>query len=225
MELTPRLKKIADLIPKGSIVADIGTDHGYIPAYCVMNNISPSAFAMDVNSGPLKSAEQTVAKHGIEDRVELRLSDGIEKLAPGEADVIVIAGMGGLLIESILKAHPEVLCKGTTLILQPMLAQKELREYLFSSGNAVMEEYLAAEGEKVYNILVAKAGVEDNPTPKDIVLGRNVKANSPDYFGQYTEKLTRVLNKIIEGQLKSANPDKGIIEKSKAELALIKSEE
>ena len=225
MELTPRLKKIADLIPKGSVVADIGTDHAYIPAYCVLNGISPMAFAMDVNEGPLKSAEQTVNQYGISHKVELRLSDGIEKLSPGEADVVVIAGMGGLRIESILKAHPEVLKEGTVLILQPMLAQKELREYLFSSGNAVTDEYLAVEGDKVYNIIVAKAGFKDSPTEKDIVIGRNAKTNSPNCYTKYSQKLKRVLNKIIEGQSKSANPDNNVIEKSKSELALIESEE
>lgn len=224
MELTPRLKQIADLIPKGSKLADIGTDHAYLPAYCILNNISPSALAMDVNPGPLKSAENTVNQYGIANKVELRLSDGIEKLKPGEADVIVIAGMGGLLIESILKAHPEVLKEGTVLILQPMLAQKELREYLYSSKNSVTDEYLAVEGDKVYNIIVARAGYEIEPEETDLVLGKNVACNSPECFISYTDKLTRVLNKIIDGNEKSSNPDIGIIAKSKKELELIQRE-
>lgn len=224
MELTPRLKKIADLIPKGSIIADIGTDHAYLPTYCVLSGICNKAFAMDVNEGPLKSAEHTVVSNGIAGKIELRLSDGIEKLNPGEADVIVIAGMGGLLIESILKANPHVLKEGTMLILQPMLAQKELREYLYSSKNAVTDEYLAVEGEKVYNIIVARAGLEYTPSQADIVIGRNVKKNSPECFKDYTQKLIRVLNKIIDGNEKSSNPDMEIIHKSKKELELIERE-
>lgn len=224
LELTPRLKKIADLIPRGSVVADIGTDHAYLPAYCILNGISTSAFAMDVNVGPLKSAENTINQYGISQNVELRLSDGIEKLSPGEADVIVIAGMGGLLIESILKAHPEVLKDGTILILQPMLAQKELREYLYSSKNAVTDEYLAVEGEKVYNIIVARAGCEIEPNETDLVLGKNVSSNSPECFLNYTDKLMRVLNKIIDGNEKSSNPDREVIAKAKKELELIQSE-
>lgn len=224
MELTPRLKKIAELIPQGSIIADIGTDHAYLPAYCILNGICPKAFAMDVNEGPLKSAEHTVKSNGISHKIELRLSDGIEKLKPGEADIIVIAGMGGLLIESILKAHPEVLKEDTILILQPMLAQKELREYLYSSKNAVTDEYLAVEGEKVYNIIVARAGCENKPEETDLLLGKNISSNSPEYFLNYTDKLTRVLNKIIDGNEKSANPDTAIIEKNKKELELIQRE-
>lgn len=224
MELTPRLKKIADLIPQGSIIADIGTDHAYLPAYCILNGICPKAFAMDVNEGPLKSAEHTVKSNGIAHKTELRLSDGIEKLKPGEADVIVIAGMGGLLIESILKSHPEVLKPGTILILQPMLAQKELREYLYSSKNAVTDEYLAVEGEKVYNIMVARAGCDIKPKETDLVLGKNVASNSPECFLDYTDKLIRVLNKIIDGNEKSSNPNAEVIAKSKKELELIQRE-
>ena len=222
MELTPRLKKIADLIPSGSTIADIGTDHAYLPAYCVLNDICPKALAMDVNEGPLKSAENTVITNGIADKIELRLSDGIAKLKPGEADVIVIAGMGGLLIESILKAHPHVLSEGTLLILQPMLAQKELREYLYSSNNAVTDEYLAVEGEKVYNIIVARAGWQNTPTEADVIVGKNIKENSPEWFAFYTDKLERVLNKIIDGNKKSSNPDTKIIEHSEKELEVIK---
>ena len=224
MELTPRLKKIADLIPQGSIIADIGTDHAYLPAYCILNGICPKAFAMDVNEGPLKSAEHTVKSNGIAHKIELRLSDGIEKLKPGEADVIVIAGMGGLLIESILKAHPEVLKSGTILILQPMLAQKELREYLYSSGNGIENEYLAVEGDKVYNIIVARAGLELSPAEGDIILGKNVKKNSSECYCEYVQKLTRILHKIIDGQSKSSNPDENVITQSRKELALIESE-
>ncbi len=224
MELSPRLKKIADLIPKGSILADIGTDHAYLPAYCVKEGICPGALAMDVNKGPLKSAEQTVNQYGISDKIELRLADGINGLRPNEANVIVIAGMGGLLIKEILKNNPEVLTEGTTLILQPMLAQKELRQYLFDSGNAVTDEYLAKEGDKVYNIIVAKAGLIEKACKKDIVLGRNVKQNSFECYGEYTDKLKRILNKIILGQKKSKKPDTLLIQKAKEELDIIESE-
>lgn len=207
MELTPRLKKISELIPKGSVVADIGTDHAYLPTYCLLSGISPRAFAMDVNQGPLDRARDTVDKYGVADRVELRLSDGIAGLSRGEADVIVIAGMGGLLIQNILSAHPDVLKEGTLLILQPMLAQKELREYLYSSGNAVTDEYLAVEGNKVYNIILARAGLKYTPTPEDITIGRNIRRNSPECFDAYRDKHTGILNKIISGYKKSSNDD------------------
>lgn len=220
MELTPRLKKISDIIPKGSVVADIGTDHAYLPTYCLLNGISPRAFAMDVNQGPLDRARETVNKYGVADRVELRLSDGIAGLECGEADVIVIAGMGGLLIKSILSAHPEVLKEGTLLILQPMLAQKELREYLYTSGNSITDEYLAIEGNKVYNIMTAKAGLRYTPSEKDIIVGRNIRQNSPECFDAYKDKHTGILNKIISGYKKSSNDDTDKISSLEKELKL-----
>ena len=114
MELTPRLKKIAGLLPdKAKTLADIGTDHAYLPVYCLLNGICENAVAMDVNEGPLKRAEENTKKYNLEDKISLRLSDGIQKLKKGEADVIVIAGMGGLLIQKILEDGKDILTLGT----------------------------------------------------------------------------------------------------------------
>jgi len=126
MELSPRLKKIAELIPQGSVIADVGTDHAYIPVYCFQNNIIKKAIAMDVNPMPLKRAEQNLEKYGFLYESELRLSDGIEKLSVGEADVIVIAGMGGLLIRDIIDAGKDKITASTLMLIQPMIAPAEL---------------------------------------------------------------------------------------------------
>ena len=224
MLLTPRLKKIADLIPQGSTIADIGTDHAYLPSYCILNGISPNTIAMDINEGPLNSAKQTVSHYGIDDKVELRLSDGIQKLSWGETDVIVIAGMGGLLIKNILSKDISLIKYGTMLILQPMLAQKELREYLYTSNNAVCDEYLACEGDKIYNIIVAKAGQNLDYTQEDIVIGRNIRLNSPELYNKYIERNMRILNKIIDGQSKASHTDTEALNTAKAELELFKKE-
>ncbi len=216
MKLTPRLQKIASLVPKNSVMADIGTDHAYIPAYCILNGICQKAFAMDVNRGPLSNAEETLTRYGISDKVELRLSNGLERLSPDEADTVVIAGMGGLLIKSILENGN--LKDGTTLILQPMLAVKELRQYLYESEMAVDNEYLAKEDRKLYNIIVATVGKKSEYTREDIVIGRNIRENCPELAGQYKENNIARLNKIING-LKSAEiPDIKAIEESDREL-------
>lgn len=204
MELSPRLKKIAELVPKGTkALADIGTDHAYLPAYCILNGICQSAFAMDVNEGPLKRAEETLAKYNVKDKITLRLSDGIEKLQNGEADVIVIAGMGGLLIKKILEEHKEVISKDTILILQPMIAQRELREYLFNCGFCVENEYVVSEGNKHYNIFSVKASENSDFDDRDIIIGRNLSKNSPECFIKYAEYKIRVLTKILKGMEKS----------------------
>jgi len=203
MELSPRLKKIAHLVPDGTkTLADIGTDHAYLPSYCILNDICQSSFAMDVNEGPLKRAEETIKKYDLKDKITLRLSDGIEKLQKGEADVIVIAGMGGLLIRKILEDHREVLSEDTTLILQPMIAQRELREYLFSEGFCIEDEYVVSEGNKHYNIFVVKMGKTDFDD-RDIIIGRNLSKNSPDCFISYAGYKIRVLTNILNGMEKS----------------------
>ena len=224
MLLTPRLKKIADLIPLGSTIADIGTDHAYLPSYCILNDICKSAIAMDINKGPLNSAGQTVSNYGIEDKVELRLSDGIEALKKGETDVIVIAGMGGLLIKNILSKDMHLIKEGTLLILQPMLAQKELREFLYETGNSVVDEYLAKESDKIYNIIVAKAGQKTSWEKSDILIGKNIKENSPDLYKHYIEKQIRILTKIINGQKMAVNTDAKILEASAFELQMLQKE-
>lgn len=216
MNLTPRLQKIVSLVPFDTVLADVGTDHAYVPVWCVLEGICPRAIAMDVNRGPLNNAEQTVESHGLSDRIELRLSDGLCGLAPGEADTIVIAGMGGLLIRSILEKAD--LVPGQTLILQPMLAQKELREFLYKSDMAVTDEYLATEEDKIYNIMVAKVGCSAEYLPEDILIGRNVASNSPELFEAYKAKEVAVRNKILNGLKSAVNKDKRAIDTVTYEL-------
>ena len=216
MNLTPRLLKIASLVPQDSILADVGTDHAYVPVYCILNGICQRALAMDINEGPLKNAEETVKNYGVSDRVELRLSDGLCKMEPHEADTVVIAGMGGLLIKSILeKAN---LKDGTTLILQPMLAQKELRESLYSNDIAITDEYLAKEDNKIYNIFVAKVGCKGPYSFDDILVGRNICKNSPDLFEFYKSKEVGVRNKILGGLNNAKVKDEDAIKSVTKEL-------
>jgi len=216
MNLTPRLEKIASLIPKNSVLADIGTDHAYIPVFCVKNGICNRAFAMDVNQGPLNNAQQTVDLHNLCDKIELRLSDGLDALGCDEADVVVIAGMGGLLIKNILEKG--TLADGTLLILQPMLAQKEIRQYLYSSDIGIENEYLAKEDEKMYNIIVARVGKKSDYDFDDIIIGKNVCKNSPELFEAYCTKEINTRTKILAGLKNARIPDDEAIANVSAEL-------
>ena len=103
MELSKRLKTVAAAVTPGHRVADVGTDHGYIPIYLVERGLCPAACAMDVNRGPLARAEEHIRQEGLSDRIGVRLSDGLEKLSPEETDTVVISGMGGELICRILR--------------------------------------------------------------------------------------------------------------------------
>ena len=208
MMLTERLKKIADCI-ECNVLADIGTDHGYIPIYAVKNGKCEKAIACDVNKGPLKSAEENIASYGLSAKIETRLSDGLEGLGTGEADTIVIAGMGGFLIRDILERGADRLDGRTTLLLQPMVAVSELREYLIKNGYNIFNEHLAREGDKFYNILCVGKG-KCEYTERDILLGRNIEGdeNYPDYVTFHKN----VITKIIDGLSKSTGKDDEIAE-------------
>lgn len=216
MILTNRLQLIYDIIPKCNTIADIGTDHGYIPIFCVLNGIAKNALAMDINEGPLERAKINIEKYNVSDKVHTRLSNGLEGLACGEADVIVIAGMGGPLIAEILEKGKNVITDDTTLIIQPMIAPKELREYLYGSGFEITEEYVCREQDKFYNIFKVKKG-EFEPTPRDLFIGRNLKQNSPEVFNEYVEYKIKIAQKILKG-LKKSTADKS------REIALMETE-
>lgn len=200
MKLTERLMTITHLINKCNVIADIGTDHGYIPIYCIRNNMADSAIACDINQGPLDIAKENIIRYGLEDKITLRLSDGLAKLHKGEADVIVIAGMGGLLINHILEEGKDVIDSSVRLILQPMLAQKEVRKYLYENGYDILSEKLAKEGQKLYNIIEAKKSQSKvSYSEFDIVVGRRLYEERGELFDLYLESRMNTLKKIIKG--------------------------
>lgn len=156
MKLTDRLLKIASLVDEGKKIADIGTDHGYIPVYLLKNNKIDFAILADVNKGPLDNARKEVRHNKLEDKVDLRLGSGIEVLNENEVDQIIIAGMGGILISELLEAKTSVAQNAEKLILQPMQAQDELRKYLYKNGYEVINEVLVKEDFRIYEIIEAK---------------------------------------------------------------------
>lgn len=232
MQLSPRLKLIADLVKPGSVLADIGTDHGYIPVYCVSEGICPMAFAMDVNPQPLDKARENIALYGLEKSIEIRLSNGLEALKINEADTIVIAGMGGLLMMNILKDGEAVISEGTRLILQPMLAQKELREYLYENGYSIDDEYVCREDNKFYNIICATRQAEISPVlscktgemSPCLIIGKNIDKNSPDVYMDYLDYKIGVCDKIINGMKKSKSVNEAGLAEVVAELDIFEKE-
>ena len=158
LELGPRLRAIADLVPPDCrCLADIRTDHGYVPAALLLAGRVGRAVAADVGALPLDHARRTAARCGVEDRMDLRLGDGLSVLFPGEADVIVIAGMGGDTIAGILAAAPWSR-DGPLLLLQPMSRAHELRRWLPERGYAVRAETLVQDKGVLYPILSAAGG-------------------------------------------------------------------
>lgn len=167
MELSKRLKIVAQAVSPGNRVADIGTDHGYVPIYLVKNHICPSALAMDVNLGPLARAKEHITEEGLTDKIEVRLSDGLKGLEAKEADTIVIAGMGGDLICRILRAAPDILKEGKELVLSPQSEWFKVRRLLHDFNYRIDKEWFLTEDGKYYLVL--------RSSPGDMSLGEDME--------------------------------------------------
>jgi tRNA (adenine22-N1)-methyltransferase len=151
--LSKRLEAIASLITPGHIVADVGTDHGYIPIYQIQQNRSPSAIAMDLREGPLQRAREHIQMCGLSDRIHTRLSDGTAALGVGEADTIVVAGMGGELVLHILTDGEAVCRSAKELILQPQSEIAAVRRYLREHAYRIAAEDMVFEDGKYYPMM------------------------------------------------------------------------
>lgn len=148
--LSERLQMLARMVTPGSMVADVGCDHGFLSIYLVQEGISPRVIAMDVRKGPLSAAREHIDAKRLGAYIETRISDGLQKLQPGEADTVVCAGMGGRLMERILTEGLEKAMQMRELILQPQSELQEFRQFLRHTGFRVDEEDLICEDGKYY---------------------------------------------------------------------------
>ncbi len=150
VKLSPRLFAVASLVRGGGSLCDVGTDHAYLPIYLLENGRINLAIGADVGEMPLKNAASSVREYNMEERIDLRLSDGLSNILPDEADEIVFAGMGGTLIVSLLMNAPWLKNSRYHLIFQPQSRAEELREYLYSNGFIIGTELSVNEGKRYY---------------------------------------------------------------------------
>ena len=160
MQLSLRLAAISKMVHGGNRLVDVGCDHGYLPVYLVLNKKIPSAIAMDVRKGPLLRAKEHVQQYGVSDYIELRLSDGLSALKAGEGDTLVIAGMGGPLMERILTEGKQVLDSFQELILQPQSDVCHFRHFIREQGWEIREEELTLEDGKFYPMMRVTRSIE-----------------------------------------------------------------
>ena len=156
MELSKRLSAVAALVTNGYRLADIGTDHAYIPICLAGTGRIPEAVAMDVNQGPLFRAEENIRMHGLEDRIKTRISDGFASLEKGEADAAVIAGMGGPLMIRVLREGAEVVSTLKECVLQPQSEIEKVRAFLLEEGFFFLDEDMVEEDGKYYPMMKVK---------------------------------------------------------------------
>ncbi len=172
LKLRSRLNMAAQMVRKGSRIADIGTDHAYLPAALILDGTVPCAIAADLRKGPLENAEATVKHYGIDEKVQLRLSDGLKCVDPSEVDDIIIAGMGGILISEILEAAPWVKDKNIQLILQPQTHDDVLRKWLWENGFEITNEASCFDDGKTYICMSAVySGEVSAHSEAEILLG------------------------------------------------------
>lgn len=154
--LSPRLTSVSSFVLQGAVLADIGTDHARVPIYLIKNGTVPRAIASDVREGPLKKALENIEFFGLSDKIELRLGNGMQTLGNNDAECIVIAGMGGELMATLLSDY--IPSGAQRLVLQPMIDPHLVRAALCRVGYRIIAEDIIAENGKMYNVIVAEKG-------------------------------------------------------------------
>lgn len=190
--LDSRLSLCSEFVREGKSVADVGTDHAYLPVSLVLDGKVPRALASDINPDPLEKGRQTIRKYNLEDKITTRLSAGLEKISPEECDDIVIAGMGGETIITILDAAPWVKNPEKRLILQPMSKVHLLVDYLNRQGFEIDKQKTTTASGKVYTVMGA---VFSGKTPKEDVLY--------PFVGELHPESNALDRTFVEGELRT----------------------
>ena len=199
MAIPPRLAAMLNMVQQCNTLADIGTDHAYLPIEACRQNLCQTAIACDINKGPLEIAKANIAAAGYSNSIATRLGNGLEPLNKQEADCIVIAGMGGVRIWQILEAHPQKAQYAKKLILQPQHNTAELRINLHNAGYDITKEVLVNQDSRFYVILQATyTGHAYKWDDKDYFIGKHLQS-SPlflEYTKQQKEKIAGYVNAI-----------------------------
>lgn len=211
--LSQRLQAVADLVGETGVVADVGTDHGYIPVFLVSSGKAKRAIAMDVNEGPLARAKEHIRQSGLEAQIEARLSDGLAALQPKEAQAIVIAGMGGALMARILADGRKVARTAKRLVLQPQSELYFFRRFLLEDGYRIVEEDMVYEDGKFYSMMAVETvspGIQANMgemTDTELAYGPLLLAGNHPVLKQYLLRQREQKQKILENLRKNARQD------------------
>lgn len=205
MQLSKRLQAVADLVSKWDCIADIGTDHGYIPIYLIQDGRCKRALAMDVKKGPLSRAEEHIEQFGLGEVITTRLSDGVMALNKGEADAIIVAGMGGNLVIHILEDGAAILETVKECILQPQSELEKVRRYLREHGYKIVQEDMVFEDGKYYPMMrVVHTDEEQEGNVLFDKYGEYLLKGKNSVLLQYLEYQLPKKEQILKGILKNA---------------------
>ena len=200
LPISKRLLCCADMVPPGSRVADIGTDHGYLGIHLLQSGVSPHVIACDLRQGPLENARRNAKDFGVGDEMEFRLCDGLEKIAPEEVDCAVLAGMGGDLIIRILSACAWLKqAENLTLVLQPQSAGNVLRRWLCDNGFVLSREEPVQDGAFLYTVMQVTRGTPAALTPGTEYVSRALLESGSPLVGRYLARVENALRATVDG--------------------------
>lgn len=182
--MSKRLDKIASFVKPGIGVADVGTDHGYIPVMLCRRGYEGNIIATDINEGPLNKARMSLLEAGFEDRVELKLCDGLDNCDPNAVDTIIVAGMGGDTITGILDRAEWCAMEDIRLILQPVTKAEILRYWLINNDFCISDEALVKENGTVYQIICARPGKSEEYSDAELFIGKTEKIIDDELFSE-----------------------------------------
>lgn len=225
MKLSGRLELVVSFVRPAKQAADIGTDHGYVPAELVRRGIVDSALAMDVRKGPLLRAEETIKTAGLSDRIKTRLSDGLEGLLPGEAEAVVIAGMGGELMIHILESGKHMWDSVSQWVLSPQSELPAFRRWLLTNGFFTEREAMICDEGKYYTVFDVRRRREGDPEPdfgeKALAYGEFlIRAKDPVLLSYLEEEERRLFGLLSSLSAAAESSERAMERKRETEAAL-----
>ena len=218
IRLDSRLMAVASLVREGATVADIGTDHAYLLAYLLQENIISKGIAADLRKGPLENARKTLADCDRLDCVRLVLSDGLDEIKKGDCDDIVIAGMGGILIKEILERTPWVFNEKIHIIAQPMTHAEILRKFFLENGFRIIRESAATDGKRNYCVILAEYDGEKRSVEGWYTYIGELLNNDDEVSKGYIDKVVAMLEKKLDAIKAAGVADSENIEVTLSEI-------
>lgn len=197
--MNDKLNLILSMIKNGTGVIDVGTDHGFLPIALAKSGYSGNIIASDINQGPISRAEANAKQAGVESRIKFCLSDGLESCVPDEVDTIVIAGMGGDAICSILDRAPWCMSERYNFILQPMKKADILRYWLCNNGFYITGEKLVKDSRQINQVIAARFGHNMKLSDSELFSGKYELAKNNELFSEQLDVLTERFIKASEG--------------------------
>ena len=216
MKIGERLKRVTSLVPASQSMADIGTDHGYIPLSLLEEDRVSKAIACDINRGPLERAKEHIIQEGKYNNIEIRLGAGLEPVSDREVDGVVIAGMGGLMILQILEDNLKKAQHLHWLVLQPQNHVAELKRYLSSHGFKIEKEELALEGYHLYEMFRAVPGEMSALSFLEAEIGCTEEYKRHPLFNRHLKKLINKRNDLIRGIAEDTDNERNYLRRQKA---------